>query len=225
LAVDIRERWEVVYDDLRALILAGELHPGERLVETELAVRFGVSRGPVREAIRQLEVAGLAIRTQRRGSFVAPLSIQDIQEIYSLRVAIEELAIRRALSRPAPQMLATMRVQLDAMRATLERGQHRDLAEVDLAFHAAFYEAAAHRRLQAVWLGLADPLRLMITLTADRLESQYAVTTQGHEEIMAAAERADIEGCVAAMRRHLDLALETIGGYIAAGQSDRGGST
>ena len=214
LSVDIRERWEVVFDQLRLLILGGELQPGERLVETDLADRFGVSRGPVREAIRQLEVTGLAVRTQRRGSFVAPLAVADVAEIYTLRASIEELAIRRALLRPAPQMLLTMRLQLDVMRSRAPTSAASDLAEVDLAFHSAFYDAANHRRLQTVWLSLSDPLRLMIALTSRRLALEHEVTITGHEEIYQAAERGDVEACVAATQRHLELALVAISRYL-----------
>jgi len=221
LSVDVRERWEVVFDQLRLLILGGELQPGERLVETDLADRFGVSRGPVREAIRQLEVTGLAVRTQRRGSFVAPLSVADVAEIYTLRASIEELAIRRALLRPAPQMLLTMRLQLEVMRTRAPGEAAPDLADVDLAFHSAFYDAANHRRLQAVWLSLGDPLRLMIALTSRALVSEREVTITGHEEIYQAAERGDVVGCVAGMRRHLELALATISRYL----DDRTGLT
>jgi GntR family transcriptional regulator, gluconate operon transcriptional repressor len=214
LSVDTRERWEVVFDGLRSLILSGELQPGGRLLENDLADRFRVSRGPVREAIRQLEVAGLAIRTQRRGSFVAPLAVTDVEEIYTLRASIEELAIRRALARQSPQTMAMLRVHLEEMRGIPEGGQRRDLAEVDLAFHSAFYEGAAHRRLQAVWLSLADPLRLMIALTAGRSEAEHEVTISGHEEIYRAADRGDVEGCVAAMHTHLEVALTSISGYL-----------
>jgi len=214
LSVDTRERWEFVFDELRSLILRGELQPGGRLLENDLADRFGVSRGPVREAIRQLEVAGLAIRTQRRGSFVAPLAVADVAEIYTLRASIEELAIRRALARPSPQTMMMLRVHLDEMRRIPEGDQSRDLAEVDLAFHSAFYEGAAHRRLQAVWLGLADPLRLMIALTAGRSAAEHTLTITGHEEIYRAAERGDVEACVAAMHTHLKVALTSISGYL-----------
>lgn len=216
LSVDTRERWEVVFDQLRALILTGELQPGERLVENDLADRFAVSRGPVREAIRQLEVTGLAVRTQRRGSFVAPLAAPDVAEIYTLRAAIEELAIRRALIKPAPQMLLTMRLQLEEMRRKPDGDPGRDLAEVDLAFHSAIYEAADHRRLQAVWASLGDPLRLMIALTGRRLAEEHEVTITGHEEIYDAAVRGDIEGCIAATQKHLDMALTTISHYLVS---------
>ena len=214
LSVDTRERWEVVYDELRSLILAGQFQPAQRLVETDLADRFRVSRGPVREAIRQLEVAGLAIRTQRRGSFVAPLAVADAEEIYTLRASIEELAIRRAMLRPTPQMMATLRAQLEQMRAIPQARHRRELAEVDLAFHSAFYEGARHRRLRSVWLALADPLRLMIGLAAERLEAEYEVTIRGHEDIYQAAERGDVDGCVAAMHEHLEVALVTISSYL-----------
>lgn len=216
LSVDTRERWEVVFDGLRSLILSGEIQPGERLIENDLADRFSVSRGPIREAIRQLEVAGLAIRTQRRGSFVVPLAAADVEEIYTLRATIEDLAIRRALARPSPPLVAMLRVHLEEMRRIAQSGEPRDLAQADLAFHSAFYEGSAHRRLQAVWMSLAGPLRLMITLTEGRLEAEHQSAIAGHEEIYRAAEVGDIEGCVAAMHKHLNVALSSISGYLDA---------
>src|SRR5712691_11360611 len=88
---------DIVVEELHTLILSGSLRPGERLVEERLTERFGISRPPLREALRVLQQEGLVQRLPRRGAIVTPLDADDVREIYSLRWALERLAIELAL--------------------------------------------------------------------------------------------------------------------------------
>lgn len=212
--IDLRERWEFVHDELRRLILAGELRPGERIREVELAEHFRVSRGPVREAIRELEGEGLAVRIQRRGSFITPLYPHDIEEIYSLRAAIEELAVRRAMARADPVLLFNLERSVAGMRRAIEDGRPDESFDPDLAFHSAFYEAADHGRLLGVWGSLRGPTRILFTLTAGRPDTEFRRTLVDHEALVDAVRDGDVERCISLMRGHLASALSMVTRYL-----------
>ena len=93
-AIEHKQLWQAVADQLRDEILDGRLPAGSRLVETELADRFGVSRGPIRDALAELARGGLAVDLPRRGTFVSSLTERDLAEVYVIRRAIEEAAVR-----------------------------------------------------------------------------------------------------------------------------------
>src|SRR5512132_4425425 len=103
-----KQLWEAVSEQLRDEILDGRLPAGARLLETELAERFGVSRGPVRDALNELARQGLAQDLPRHGTFVSSLSEHDLEEVYVLRRAIEEAAVRLAISRGSDADLTGM---------------------------------------------------------------------------------------------------------------------
>ena len=196
--IDARDRWEKVLERLREMVLRGELRPGERLREEDLATLFGVSRGPVREAIRALEVSGLAVRVQRRGSFVSPFGPHDLEEVFSLRGVLEELAVRRAMTKHPLDVVSELERCIRGMREADASGDRDALLEYDLAFHSAFYAAADHGRLLATWRSLIDPIRVLVSVTSQALSR----TVPDHELILAAARRGPDE-CVAAVRAHL----------------------
>ncbi|HYO43600.1 MAG TPA: GntR family transcriptional regulator, partial [Candidatus Limnocylindrales bacterium] len=101
-----KQLWESIADQLRDEILDGRLGAGSRLLETELADRFGVSRGPVRDALNELARQGLAEDLPRRGTFVSSLSEHDLEEVYVLRRAIEEAAVRLAIGKASDADMA-----------------------------------------------------------------------------------------------------------------------
>jgi GntR family transcriptional regulator of gluconate operon len=198
-----RDRWEVVHDVMRDEILKGAVAPGSRILETELAERLGVSRGPIREALRVLEVEGLVERRSRQGSFVSALREQDVEEIYSLRLAVESLAVRRAIERADAQFEARLESHLEDVRIALRRGDHASVVEPDIAFHGEFYIAADHQRLLNVWQTLQGPLRRLVSLTASRGKQDYKKTTQGHVAILSAVRQRDADATALALEQHL----------------------
>src|SRR5262245_7431911 len=103
------------YDALRRAIVTGELQPGQRVNEAEVARQMRISRGPVREAIRRLEQAGLLVSYPRRGTVVVSLSAEDVEEVYTLRADLEARAIRRAITRLLDADLAELERLLDVM--------------------------------------------------------------------------------------------------------------
>ena len=109
---------DVVFNTLRQGILKGELEPGERLMEVQLANRLGVSRTPIREAIRKLELEGLVVMIPRKGAEVAKISEKNLQDVLELRCALEELAIELACERISEDMLK----ELDRMFIEFQNG-------------------------------------------------------------------------------------------------------
>ena len=141
LGVDIAER-------LRSAILNGYFGPGERLPEEQLARTMGVSRGPVREALAKLEREGLIVIRRNRGAFVAQLSREDLDEVYSLRVAIERLAVERCVEHATDEDIAELQGVVDRIAELMERGiTEQEAAELDLKFHDIMYRSGRHRRL------------------------------------------------------------------------------
>src|SRR5882757_7217198 len=123
---------------LRALIVRGELTAGTHLVEGWIAERFGVSRGPVRDALRQLELEGL-VETRRRGVYVRGLSDTDLAELYALRGALESLAVRESIARLPGGDWSGLHTALDRMWAAADAGDSAAFAAADLDFHGGFY--------------------------------------------------------------------------------------
>jgi DNA-binding GntR family transcriptional regulator len=140
-----------VVDRLRDSILKGYFAPGDRLREEQLAEALGVSRGPVRNALVQLEREGLAVRRPNRGAVVAELSRSDLEEVFSLRLAIEPVGCAWAARHADEEDLAQMQKIVDGYSKLTTKVNVRQAAESDLAFHDIVYRASRHRRLIRLW--------------------------------------------------------------------------
>lgn len=143
-----------VADMLRESIVLGYVEPGEDLVESELARSMGVSRGPVREALARLAREGLVVQRRHRSAQAAKWTAKDIEEIHTLRLALEQLACERAASRMTADHFAELDRVLESMRSLREDYSPRDGASLDLDFHDIIYDAADHSRLQLTWQDL-----------------------------------------------------------------------
>lgn len=186
---------------LRESIISGDLAPGERLVETELAERFDVSRGPIRDALAELERSGLVELRPRKGSFVRSLSAEDVAEIYSLRTALETLALRIAVESTADT--STMRHHLDALEDAHRSETHGSIGEADMALHRSFIDASGHRRLRDAWEALADQTLLMMS-TLPAVDPDIQGPMGAHRAIVDAVAAGDADAAVAALTQHLD---------------------
>jgi DNA-binding GntR family transcriptional regulator len=136
---------------LRDMITRGRLAQGDHLKEAELAAALGVSRGPVREAFAQLANEGYIELRRHRGAYVRTLNRADIEEVYSLRLALERLAMMRASTRMTTERLAAMDRVLERMLAVPADYSPEQAVELDLAFHDLVYAAAEHQRLMRSW--------------------------------------------------------------------------
>ncbi len=149
-----------VLERLRGAILAGDIPPGAPLVETALSERFDVSRGPLREALRQLIEEGLVVTVPYTGTHVASLSVEDVREIYSLRTALEVFAFEQVWGRRDARFRAGLVRRNEALMASIDAGDDRACIEAELAFHGFVYEACGHRLLERAWHGLRGRLQL-----------------------------------------------------------------
>ena len=126
---------DVVFNTLRQAILRGELQPGKRLMEIQLAQRLGVSRTPVREAIRKLELEGLVLMIPRRGAEVAEITRQDLEDVLEVRAALEELAVKDACEHITDEQLQDLKKAANEFKRSLEGTDLVACAEADIHFH------------------------------------------------------------------------------------------
>lgn len=206
LSVEHTDLATAVAQSLRASIVSGELAAGFRLVETDLAEQFGVSRGPVRDALAELQHTGLVELRPRKGSFVATLSVGDVIEIYSLRTALEALAARQAAA--AGVHGPTMAVLLDDLEAANRRGVATEVGAADMALHRGIVSAAQNHRLLEAWERLADQTLLMM-IGLSRLEADIQ-GTDVHRPIVDHLVAGRGEAAAAAVIAHLEEAQQIV---------------
>ena len=150
---------EVVCETLRNAIVSGILQPGERLMEIQVAEELGVSRTPVREAIRKLELEGFVVMIPRRGTYVSDLSIKDINEVYEVRTALDVLAAELAAERITEEELEEMERLLVEIGEYIEIYDMDKIVEADSKFHDILYRASRNERL----VGIINNLREQLT--------------------------------------------------------------
>ncbi|MEG6616643.1 GntR family transcriptional regulator [Peptococcaceae bacterium 1198_IL3148] len=145
-----------VYQQLRRAIFDGALQPGERLIERKLAQIFGVSRTPVREAIRMLELAGLVYHLPRIGVVVTEINQSEVLEIYRIRAVLEGLAARMAAERISPDQLAQLEKLLRSIEESFKRKELDSLEKFHRQFNDLIYKAAGSARLYDMITTLLD---------------------------------------------------------------------
>jgi DNA-binding GntR family transcriptional regulator len=192
---------EQIKDLLVQRILEGHYDPGQRLIELRIAEELGVSQGPVREALRELEILRLVESEPFRGARVRALRADEITESYPVRAALEELAAKLAAARLAGRA-APLRAEMDAMRAAAGHGDLRAFVRHDVAFHRVFVEASANRTLVDVWESLHVDLRTRFTLI-QRLED-LAEVAESHAPVMEALDAGEAELAGRLVREHIE---------------------
>lgn len=150
---------EIVFETLRDAIINQTLEPGERLMEIQLAEEMGVSRTPVRESIRKLELEGLVIMVPRKGAYVAGISVKDIHEVFEVRAALEGLAASLAAQRSTPEEIDDMEKSLFIESGELEGNNLRSIVEIDTTFHDLLYKAARNEKLIQMVNNLQEQLQ------------------------------------------------------------------
>ena len=138
---------DVVFNTLREAILRGDLVPGERLMELQLAAKLGVSRTPFREAIRMLEQEGLAITIPRKGAIVAGMTEKDMQDVLEIREALEELSVQVACDKITAEEIAKLHRNMKNFEQSLKSGDLKQMAQADVEFHDVIYQATDNPKL------------------------------------------------------------------------------
>jgi DNA-binding GntR family transcriptional regulator len=153
---------DTVTERLRRTIVEGRFSPGDRLREEQLAEALDVSRGPIRDALRELEREGLVVRRRNRGAIVASLSRADVEEVYSLRAAIEPLVCEWAARHAGERDWAEMQSVIDGYADRAATANPHVAADSDLRFHDVIYRAANHRRVQRLWQDLRPQVYIFL---------------------------------------------------------------
>lgn len=157
---------DIVTDDLRDAIISHDLEPGRRIAEDELALQMGVSRGPIREALMRLDREGLVTIERHKGARVASWNDTDIQEIYSMRSALEVLAIEWACKNATNSDIEAMEAIIETYNKLPEKLRTpREVSRLDLEFHTALFAAAHHERLLKTWEVLRSQIHAFLVYT------------------------------------------------------------
>ncbi|MCR5757613.1 MAG: GntR family transcriptional regulator [Selenomonas sp.] len=200
---------EVVCESLREAIRNGVLRPGERVMEIQLAEELGVSRTPVREALRKLELEGYVVMMPRRGTYVASMSIRDINEIFEIRTALESLSNGLAADHITDEELEHLQRLLVIIGGYIKEGNIDKIVETDIEFHDTMYHAARNERLVGVISNLRDQLTRFRTLSMSypgRLEE----TLEEHRLIVEAIANGDRKTASKAAERHMENSEKTL---------------
>lgn len=207
-----RTAQERVEEALRQAILGGELRPGEPLVLDDLSAQLGVSRTPIREAMRALSSEGLIDMDSFRSARVHTPSLEEAREIYDLRLVLDPIAVRRAVERITPEELATAEAIHETMLATDDLGGWVD---GNREFHRALHQAAGAERLISIIDGLRNSAAMQVALSLKAEGSQIAQANADHEKILQAFRDRDADAAVQLTEDHLRNTLEVIERYEA----------
>ena len=200
---------EAICESLRNAIKNGKLKPGERLMEVQLAEELGISRTPVREAIRKLEQEGYVIMLPRRGTYVSSVSVHDVQEIFEIRTALEKLSTGLAARRIENDELEQLQKLLTTIEGYIEKRDIDNIVKTDIEFHDLLYHVSRNERLSGIISNLKEQLARFRTLSMSypgRLEE----TLEEHREMVEAIASGDVEAAREAAERHMVRAEETL---------------
>ncbi|TPM40166.1 GntR family transcriptional regulator [Mesorhizobium sp. B2-3-4] len=194
---------------LRAAIVDGEIEPGTRLIELDLAARFNVSQGTIRAALKELQAQGLIVYKPRRGNFVITVEKTDVYEISMLRDSLEALGARLAAKRMDDSGRKILNDILKAMRTAAESGNRKKLMELDFEFHRTVIGISGHRRLMEIYERLEGQTRMFLRLT-DRFYENLQDIPNLHEPLVAAIVNGDAETAFQLAIRHADADAEEL---------------
>ena len=200
---------EVVYETLREAIKSGSLTPGERLMEIQLAEELGVSRTPVREAIRKLELERFVVMLPRRGTYVANLSLKDINEVFEIRSALDGLAAGLAAERITEEELEQMERLLVEIADHIEQRDNQKIVAADEAFHDILYRASRNERLVGIIYNLREQFTRFRSISINypgRLQN----TLEEHRQVVEAIAQRNPEAAQQKAREHIENAEQTL---------------
>ena len=200
---------DVVFNTLRQAILTGEMKPGERLMEIHLANKLGVSRTPIREAIRKLELEGLVIMIPRRGAEVAQITWKNLKDVLEVRKALDVLAIELACERMTQEELQKLCKACEAFKDATKNGDLRKIAESDVVLHDIIVYSTRNNRLIQLVNNLSEQMyRYRFEYIKD--VSQHERLVKEHNDIYESRLKKNKKAAADAVRRHIDNQEEAI---------------
>lgn len=200
---------DVVFNTLRQAILTGELKPGERLMEIHLANKLGVSRTPIREAIRKLELEGLVTMIPRRGAEVAQITGKSLQDVLEVRRSLDALCVELACDRISAEEIQRLEAACKAFEEATRKKDIREIAAADVTLHDIIVQATGNKRLVQLVNNLAEQMyRYRFEYIKDF--SMHERLIEEHRVIFEAISSKDKKTAAAAAVIHIDNQMETI---------------
>ena len=210
---------ELVCEHIREAIINGTFAPGERLMEIQMADEMGVSRTPVREAIRKLEMEGFVVMIPRRGTYVSNMSIKDINDVYEIRISLDTLAAGLAAERISDEELEELQRLLVKVGAAIEKNDMAKVVEADIEFHDVLYKASRNERLRNIINNLREQITVIRGVSM-RYPGRLKDTQEEHRRLVESIAARDVEKSQEAARIHLENAERTL---MAAMSERKGG--
>ncbi len=193
---------DVVFNTLREAILRGDLKPGERLMELQLAAKLGVSRTPIREAIRMLEQEGLAVTVPRKGAEVAKMTEKDMEDVLQVREVLDELAANIAYKQITKEELESLVAAMHEFEASTKTGDIKRIAETDMKFHDIIYHATRNPKLVNILSNLREQMyRYRVEYLKD--DKTYPTLVKEHKEIVEGFLKKNKKQVAESMRVHV----------------------
>jgi Transcriptional regulators len=205
---------DVVFNTLRQAILKGELKPGERLMEIQLANRLGVSRTPIREAIRKLELEGLVLMIPRKGAEVAQITIKNLQDVLQVRAALEQLAVQIVCQNMKEERIVALKKANKEFEKAIKQGSLTAITDADVEFHEIIYQATNNTRLINILNNLREQMyRYRVEYLKDR--NSHVKLVEEHEVIIAQLANRDEAGAVKTILTHIENQTRTVMKHLA----------
>ena len=200
---------DVVFNTLRQAILRGELKPGERLMEIQLANKLGVSRTPIREALRKLELEGLVNMVPRKGAEVADITEKSLRDVLEVRKALEELSVQLACEKITEEEIEDLKRVAERFKDTLDDQDVTKIAEADVAFHDVIYTATDNQKLILLLNNLREQMyRYRVEYL--KKEEAYPQLIAEHEELIDNISKRNKEEATRIMCEHIDNQVATV---------------
>ena len=210
---------DVVFNTLRQAILRGELKPGERLMEIQLANKLGVSRTPIREAIRKLELEGLVLMIPRKGAEVAEIREKGLRDVLEVRKALEELSVQLACDRITPEQISELEKAAAEFGRASKYEDVTEIAQADVKFHDVIYQASDNQRLMQLLNNLGEQ---MYRYRVEYLKNAavFGQLVEEHEKLIRHIKNHEKEMAVKIICEHIDNQVITVSDRIRTGRKN-----
>lgn len=200
---------DVVFNTLREAILKGELKPGERLMELQLAAKLGVSRTPIREAIRMLEQEGLAVTIPRKGAEVAKMTEKDMEDVLQIREALDELAAKIACEQISEEQLEELVATMHEFEESTKTDNVKKIAEADVKFHDIIYQSTGNPKLVNMVNNLREQMYRYRVEYLKREEAHPQLIAE-HAAIIEYISKGEKKAATDVMCKHIDNQVTTV---------------
>ena len=208
---DRLSRADGVYAELKKGILAGRWRPGERINDQEIAVQFGVSRASVREALTKFVENRVVERVHWKGFYVRNITLEEIESIIEVRVALEELSLRHLMDRWTQEMVDQLKFAIEDSERALHTGSHDEYLDKDFEFHELIYRYSGIEWVRIIISNLNVVINLArdLSMRKDFYEAAKA-SIHDHRDMLFYVQNKDLSGLLSSFRRHMDTHLQNM---------------